>query len=151
MAVQISARTSYPNLNLGLLIRTILLALALLLSGCAAPHHVRPDILEKAKEPLACTSKMQCDHYWQRAKAWLMENSRYPIRTETESVIATAKPTEVSPYLVYKITRMNKANGSGEIKISADCGSDLGCIPDKWEAIYDIRAFLLEDQEMKSQ
>src|SRR3954447_6821541 len=64
------------------LISGLLLAVAAaVLSGCAQTPVYSELANPASAEPVLCVGKVQCDVYWQRAQAWVANNSEYRLQT----------------------------------------------------------------------
>ena len=64
---------------------------AAVLSGCVqTPIAIEPPAA--SAQPVLCVNRSQCDVYWQRAQAWVANNSVYRLQTVTDTVLETAGP-----------------------------------------------------------
>ena len=125
--------------------KTVLLLAAMFITGCAtqltAPQQ---EMLSKAKIPLTCTDKQQCDFYWQRAQVWVIQNSRYKIQTANDVLIQTYGSTDYYPG--YTVTKDALMDGSARIKIDIYCLDMFGCKPRPWEAAIAFKDFIRNSQ-----
>lgn len=108
--------------------RLTLLYAALFLAGCAGAP-VDPQTDAAAREPLTCSGQAQCDHYWQRARAWLAQYSRYAIQSATDAELTTQGPFGKNVWLAYRVTRTDEAGGRMRIEMSAGCDNEIRCEP----------------------
>ncbi|HEY2020487.1 hypothetical protein [Paraburkholderia sp.] len=111
-------------------------------AGCATRGQVDPDVMQIATKPLTCSSKAECDLWWQRAQSWVSSHSKYKIETATDSLIQTAGPDGGKRALAYQITRAVNPDGTETIGFSAHCDGSLGCKPDPWEAGADFKQYV---------
>jgi hypothetical protein len=111
-------------------------------AGCATRGQVDPDVMQIATKPLTCSSKAECDLWWQRAQSWVSSHSKYKIETATDSLIQTAGPDGGKRALAYQITRAVNPDGTATIGFSAHCDGSLGCKPDPWEAGADFKQYV---------
>ncbi|MFC0402437.1 hypothetical protein [Paraburkholderia rhizosphaerae] len=122
--------------------RGLLAILCVLAAGCSTRGQVNPDVMQTATAPLTCTTKAECDTWWQRAKTWVTDHSRYDVTISTDSLIQTAGPDGGRRALAYQITKTGNNDGSFTIGFSAHCDSSLGCKPNPWEAGADFKQFV---------
>jgi hypothetical protein len=104
------------------------LFIAVILSGCAGAP-VAPDIAVAAQEPLTCSDMAQCDRYWQRARAWIAQFSRYGIQSATDAELTTYGPYGDSIWLAYRVARIVEPDGLAKIDIAAGCDNTIRCEP----------------------
>jgi hypothetical protein len=95
----------------------------------------------ESRLPVKCSSKDECAEKWSKAQLWLTSHSRWKIQTASESIIQTYGPGSSSD-AAFTITRLNRADGSGEIDIRAMCGNLFGCIPTTRELETNFRSTL---------
>ena len=110
---------------------------AALLSGCSqmpAPS--------EAAEPVLCTSKAQCDVYWQRAQAWVANNSEYRLETVTDTVLETYGPLAGRTGLAFRITKVPDDKEGARIYVLPACSNAFGCSPTPAAAITDFKRFV---------
>ncbi|WP_109476705.1 hypothetical protein [Paraburkholderia sp. C35] len=111
-------------------------------SGCSTQGQVNPDVMQIATAPLTCTSKSQCDAWWQRARTWVSTHSRYDVAASTDTLIQTAGPDGGKRDLSFEITQTPNNDGTSTIGFAAHCDSSLGCKPNPWEAGADFKQFV---------
>ena len=129
--------THAPNIANGVCI------VAGLLAGCAPMSMTTEPTANRASaEPVLCVGKPQCDIYWQRAQAWVANNSEYRLQTVTDTVIETQGPSVGRPGLAYRITRVPDDKDGASIYILAACGNALGCTPTSSDAVTAFRRFV---------
>ena len=122
--------------NVSLFAKRLCLAGALL-SGCAqmpAPG--------EAAEPLLCINKAQCDAYWQRAQAWVANNSEYRLATVTDTVLETHGPLAARSGLAFRITKVPDDKEGARIYVLPACSNAFGCSPTPAAAITDFKRFV---------
>jgi hypothetical protein len=122
--------------------RVLLAILCVLAAGCSTRGQVNPDVMQIATAPLTCTTKAECDTWWQRARTWVTDHSRYDVTTTTDSLIQTAGPDGGKRALAYQITKTSNNDGTFTIGFAAHCDSSLGCKPNPWEAGADFKQFV---------
>ncbi len=107
--------------------RSIMIGLAGLLAGCTTiPSD--PAVMELSRRDVICTEGADCDAKWSRAVAWVAQNSRWRIQTQTDTLIQTMGPLDTSD-AAFTITKVAHGNGTYTILFAAGCGSMFGCIP----------------------
>ncbi|CAG9244632.1 hypothetical protein [Paraburkholderia caribensis] len=122
--------------------KSLIAVLCVLAAGCSTQGQVNPDVMQIATAPLTCTSKTQCDVWWQRARTWVTTHSRYPVATATDTLIQTAGPDGGKRDLSFEITKTPNNDGTSTIGFAAHCDSSLGCKPNPWEAGADFKQFV---------
>ncbi|HEY3597378.1 MAG TPA: hypothetical protein VGL08_07690 [Paraburkholderia sp.] len=122
--------------------KSLLALLCMLAAGCSTRGQVDPDIMQIATAPLTCTSKAECDIWWQRARTWVTSHSSYEVTTATDSLIQTAGPDGGKRALAYQITKAPNNDGTATIGFAAHCDSSLGCQPNPWQAGADFKLFV---------
>jgi hypothetical protein len=96
----------------------------------------------ESKEPVLCTSKTQCDLYWQRAQAWVANNSGYRLQTTTDIVIETYGPVSSQTGLAFRITKVPDDKEGARIYVLPGCANVFGCSPSPTDAAIAFKRFL---------
>jgi hypothetical protein len=122
--------------------KSLLLLLCAAAAGCSTQGQVDPDVMQIATTPLTCTSKAECDTWWQRAQTWVTDHSKYKIESATSTLIQTAGPDGGKRALAYEITRTANPDGTATIGFAAHCDGSMGCKPNPWEAGADFKTFV---------
>ncbi len=122
--------------------RYLLPLLCVLAASCSTRGQVDPDVMQIASAPLTCTSQAECELWWQRARTWVTNHSRYAIETANDSLIQTASPDSGKRTLAYQITRTRNLDGTATLDFTARCDSMLGCKPNPWQASAAFKAFV---------
>jgi hypothetical protein len=62
-------------------------------------------VVEEAPEPVACRRGPECEAKWHRARDWVVANSRWPIRQDTDVLIATDGPddTRAAAFAIHRV------------------------------------------------
>jgi hypothetical protein len=115
---------------------------AAVLSGCAqTPIAVEPPAT--SAQPVLCVNRSQCDVYWQRAQAWVANNSVYRLQTVTDTVLETAGPQPARSGLAFRITRVPDNQEGARIYVMAACGNALACNPAPSDAVVAFKRFVV--------
>lgn len=98
------------------------------MSGPARAQAVTGDI--------GCTAGADCDAKWVRARQWVVDNSTYPIRMDTDTEISTVTRTRFhDPGLIVTVNKFMRSDGTFAITLRAGCGMFFGaCKPSIGEA-----------------
>jgi hypothetical protein len=124
-------------------IATRLCVAAGLLSGCAqVPVATDPAVSSASAQPVLCVGKAQCEIYWQRAQAWVANNSEYRLQTVTDTVIETHGPLMARRGLAFRVTRVPDDKDGARIYVLAACGNAFGCSPASSDAVTAFKLFL---------
>ncbi|CAE6688673.1 hypothetical protein R69927_00241 [Paraburkholderia domus] len=111
-------------------------------AGCSTQGQVDPDVMQIATTPLTCSTKTECDVWWQRAQTWVTSHSKYKIESATDTLIQTAGPEGGKRALAYQITRTPNPDGTATIGFAAHCDGAMGCKPNPWEAGADFKEYV---------
>lgn len=77
-----------------------------------------------------CMGDEDCQMKWQRAEKWVRDNSRWPIKTASDTIIETEKQRFRNySSLYYKITK-EQHDGTTVIVFQAGCLPSVQCSPD---------------------
>jgi hypothetical protein len=80
--------------------------------------------------------------YWQRAQAWVANNSEYRLQTVTDTIIETYGPLAVRRGLAFRITRVPDDKEGARIYVLPACSNAFGCSPTPTDAIIDFKRFV---------
>jgi hypothetical protein len=122
--------------------RLLLFAAVALSASCSQVRFSEPAANPESAEPVLCASKAQCDVYWQRAQAWVANNSQYRLQTTTDAVIETDGPVSTRTALAFRITKVPDNVGGARIYAVSACGNLLGCSPTPTEAVAAFKRFV---------
>lgn len=94
----------------------------LILAVCAAACARGPVIVEEGPEPVVCRRGPECDAKWRRAREWVVAHSRWPIRQDTDALIATDGPgdTRDAAFVIHRLASATEA-GTDVIVFGAGC------------------------------
>jgi len=94
------------------------LILGLTLAACARG----PVVVEEAPESVVCRHGPECDAKWRRAREWVGMHSRWPIREDTDALIATGGPdaTRDPAFVIRRVASATDA-GTDVIVFGAGC------------------------------
>jgi hypothetical protein len=115
--------------------------MALLLSACAASPATQALRAEYARTIPICSSDEDCQPKWAIARAWVLENSDFPIRSESETRIMSTSNTISQSGLGVTVDRSPTEGDNFQITVSVECFSAYGC-PDTWETMVDFNRTL---------
>ena len=122
--------------------KSLLAILCVTAAGCSTQGQVNPDVMQTATTPLTCSTKTECDTWWQRAQSWVTSHSTYKVESATDTLIQTAGPDGGKRALAYQITRTKNPDGTATIGFAAHCDGSLGCKPNPWEAGADFKEYV---------
>ena len=81
-----------------------------------------PVVVEEAPEPVVCRHGPECDTKWRRAREWVGMHSRWPIREDTDALIATDGPDDTrDPAFVIRRVPSGTSAGTDVIVFGAGC------------------------------
>jgi len=121
----------------------VLLCAALTMSwSCSQVRFSEVAANPESAEPVLCASKAQCDIYWQRAQAWVANNSQYRLHTMTDAVIETDLPLSTQTGLAFRITKVPDNIGGARIYAVSACSNVWGCSPTPTDAVAAFKRFV---------
>jgi hypothetical protein len=95
-----------------------------LLTACGSTAHV-----EVPARPITCRAGPDCDVKWSRAVAWVANNSRWKIQTQTDLLVQTFNSADSSPSPSFTVSKTASGDGLYEISLNGGCANLFGCIP----------------------
>src|SRR5215218_5815729 len=93
-------------------------------------------------DPVLCIDKAQCDVYWQRAQAWVANNSAYRLQTVTDTVIETSGPLPGRSGLAFRVTKVPDDKDGARIFAVPVCSNAFGCSPAPMDAVKAFKQFV---------
>lgn len=120
----------------------LLCAAVVTLSSCSQVRFSDPSTNPESAEPVLCANKAQCDVYWQRAQAWVANNSQYRLQTTTDAIIETDGPLATQTGLAYRITKVPDNTGGARIYAVSACSNAFGCSQTPTEAVVAFKRFV---------
>ncbi len=109
----------------------MLLAMSLVTFGCAVSPEVQAKMDAYAQSIPTCASASDCESKWQTARNWAIENSDFPILTESEDRIMASSTLIGMSGIGVVVTRDSLAAGA-RILVDVECFSAYRC-PDIWD------------------
>jgi hypothetical protein len=76
-----------------------------------------------------CRLGADCDRKWSRALAWVAQNARYPIETQTDALIQTLGSYGKTPATAVTVYKVPQAGGWAEIVVYMSCANLVACVP----------------------
>jgi hypothetical protein len=104
-------------------------AMSALLTGCAFSQMDAAQQAVAAK-PLTCTVGPECDAMWGRVAPALRHYTPHGIRDETAEKVNNYLPRSSSTAPWFRVRKIDRSNGTAEIRIDAGCMNVFGCSPD---------------------
>ena len=104
----------------------------LLMGACLAVVGTAcPERAQAASALITCRAGADCDAKWARARQWVLDNSKYPIRVDTATGISTVTRTRFhDPGLIVTVNKFRRSDGTFSITLRAGCGLFFGaCKP----------------------
>ncbi|MFT6094221.1 MAG: hypothetical protein ACJA2Q_002123 [Pseudohongiellaceae bacterium] len=117
------------------------LLIALMLPACAVSPATQALRSEYESTIPLCSSIEDCQQKWTIARAWVVDNSDFTIRSESETrIMATSNLISQSGFGV-TVNRSPVEAGNYQISVSVECFSAYGC-PNNWETMLDFNRTL---------
>jgi hypothetical protein len=121
---------------------TVSVAACVLSASAPLPISSEAAAIVPSTNVVLCVGKSQCDAYWQRAQAWVANNSEYRLQTVTDTVIETQGPTLARSALAFRVTRVPDNEDGARIYVLAACGNSFGCKPAAPDAVVAFKHFV---------
>lgn len=108
----------------------------LLVSSCAISAEIQAKMDEYDRTIPTCSSESDCQTKWLAARAWVVANSDFAIRADSEQrIMATSNIISMSGLGV--VVDRVAANGRYQITVAVECFSAYGC-PNIWDTKLDF-------------
>jgi len=111
--------------------------MALVLSACAVPAATQALRAEYESTIPVCSSNENCQQKWTIARAWVVDNSDFAIRNESETRIMATSNLISQSGLGVTVNRSPAGGGNYQITVSVECFAAYGC-PNSWEIMVDF-------------
>ena len=109
---------------------------ALLISSCAISPETQAKMDEYARTIPACSGGSVCRGKWTAARGWVVANSAFAIRSESDERIMSTRHLTTRSGNGVVVNRV-EANGSDQILVDVECYSAYGC-PNIWDMKLDF-------------
>lgn len=129
-------RKTMPKLS-GLL---AIAALSGLMTACAVSPETQALIDEYERTIPSCSSQIDCETKWANARNWVMQNSDFPIYTESATRIRATSTLTTSAGVGVVVTREGSGN-QYRFLVDVECLNAFGC-PNIWETKLDFNRTL---------
>lgn len=114
--------------------------LGALLSACAVSPETQALIDEYNSTIPSCNSQLDCETKWANARVWVMNNSDFPIYTESATRIRATSTLTTSSGVGVVVTREGSAN-QYRFLVDVECFNAYGC-SDVWQTKLDFNSAL---------
>jgi len=113
---------------------------ASLLTACAVSPETQAMIDEYERTIPSCSSQLDCETKWATARTWALQNSDFPIYTESATRIRASSNQNTASGVGIVITR--EGNGSNDrFLVDVECFIAYGC-SEIWESKLDFNRTL---------
>jgi hypothetical protein len=114
---------------------------ALILCACAVSPATQALRAEYESTIPVCSSNENCQQKWTIARAWVVDNSDFAIRNESETRIMATSNLISQSGLGVTVNRSPAGGGNYQITVSVECFAAYGC-PNSWETMLDFNRAL---------
>lgn len=111
---------------IGMAIFITLIMLSLL--GCGI-RDIKRGKQHAAINPIYCAGGEDCEVKWGRSIQWILQNSQWKIRMQTNEIIDTYRGDNTSAKTAFTINKIPLGSNRYQIVMSAACGNLFGCFP----------------------
>lgn len=108
----------------------------LALSACGVTPETQARIDEYNRTIPTCSTSIDCQTKWARARTWALENSDYPIYSESETRIRATSTLTTTSGVGVVVTREGSGN-QWRFLVDVECFNAGGC-PNLWDARLDF-------------
>jgi len=112
-------------------------AIGLLLSACSISAETQAKMSEYNTTIPTCRADSECMAKWIAARAWVLENASFGIRSEDDLHIATYDAINARSGTAIRVDKVDGADGSFQILVSVECFAAYGC-PDELDTKLDF-------------
>lgn len=109
----------------------LLVTIPILLIGCSTVHlseEQKMNLSNLANKPVYCEGGDDCEIKWGRAITWVLQNSYWKIKVQSDSLITTEGPLN-TVYAAYQVQKVPLGNNKYLIDMRLGCGNPFGCVP----------------------
>ncbi|MFT4886185.1 MAG: hypothetical protein ACJAS2_001874 [Pseudohongiellaceae bacterium] len=114
---------------------------ALMLSACAVSPATQALRAEYESTIPVCSSNESCQQKWTIARAWVVDNSDFAIRSEGETRIMATSNLISQSGLGVTVIRSSAGGDNYQFTVSVECFSAYGC-PNSLETMLDFNRTL---------
>ena len=118
-------------------LRFLAVFLTLLVTACAVSPETQAKIEAYNNSIPICSATADCAAKWQAARRWALENSDFPILTESDDRIMASSTLMSMRGVGVVVTRETAAGGDYQLLVDIECFSAYGC-PDAWDLKLDF-------------
>lgn len=122
----------------------VLICMALL-AGCLTKEEIAQKQTVYKNTIPKCYSAEECNTKWAAARTWLINNSKWKIKTYTPDYMDThysGDYAETRPQIM--VVKKLLPQGEGySIQMTASCSNTFGCEPNELDLMIDFNKFLL--------
>jgi len=116
------------------------LALLGLIAGCAVAPETQAKINQYNATIPSCSDPGDCERKWAEARRWTLQNSDFPLFTESETRIHASSTLSTSAGVGIIVHREVYGDGY-EFLVEVECFTVYGC-PDTWDRKLDFNQTL---------
>ena len=110
---------------------------AALLASCAVSPQAQAKLDEYARTIPTCSSDAEYDHKWALARQWIVDNSTFAIRGESDMRINTNSNIISQSGVGVLVNKVANGSNGSQIIVEVECFSAYGC-PDLWDMQIDF-------------
>lgn len=100
---------------------------ASLLAACGASEERLARLAEFERTIPVCTSEAECQAKWDAARAWVVANADFSLRTDNENRIDTLNADSTRSGTAVQVDRVAGQNGEFRIIVDVECFAAYGC------------------------
>lgn len=109
-------------------LRLILLVISTsVITACGSSADYQERLAEFNRTLPVCNSTADCDSKWQAARQWVIENSDFTLRTDSDDRIDTLNSNSTRSGTSIQVDRVEIGNGQYQIVVDVECFAAYDC------------------------
>ena len=110
---------------------------ALSISACAVSEATQALMDEYQRTIPSCAGDRDCQPKWAAARAWVVQNSDFAIRSESDTRIMATSNIISQSGMGVTVDKITADAGGYQITVTVECFSAYGC-PNLWQAMVEF-------------
>lgn len=96
-------------------------------AACGSSASYEQRLAEFNRTIPSCSTTADCNRKWQAARQWVIENSDFQLRTDSDDRIDTLNSNSTRSGTSIQVDRVPLGNGSYRIVVDVECFAAYGC------------------------
>jgi len=100
---------------------------SMLLAACGVSEEYRARLAEFERTIPICVREAECERKWAAARAWVISNADFSLRTDNQERIDTLNSDSTRSGTAVQVDRVEGQNGEFQIVVDVECFAAYGC------------------------